>query len=398
MAATPLSRWPPRRVDAVVTAVVVALGIADSWVKPSSGLLTGLPTPVIAACAAAVGLSLWWRRRRPHLVAAFVTVMHVVSFTPVALAAAMYTVGSLDRRLRVLFAYGVAGFVAGLVGLHGGLPTAGIREAAYSLAAIVGPLAVGYAVGVRRDLTAAVQARVAVLERENRLLDERARAEERAEIAREMHDVVGHRVSNMVLAAGALEAGPASAVPEAARTAELIRTDGRQALEELREILGVLAPSRVSTGEPAGTAGVRAAVPPAPDAEALSDLVAHARDRGQEVELRVNGHPEILPLPVQRALHRIVREALTNAAKHAPGATVRVDVACRADGVHLDVANTAPTRPTSPDLPSGGHGVVGLTERVALLGGTLTAGPRDGGFLLSAFVPHGRAASSRGAS
>ncbi|MCT4351810.1 histidine kinase [Streptomyces sp. Je 1-79] len=398
MAVTPLSRWPPRRVDALVTAVVVALGIVDSWVKPSSGLLTGLPTPVIAACAAAVGLSLWWRRRWPHLVAVFVTVMHVVSFTPVALAAAMYTVGSLDRRLKVLFAYGVAGFAAGLAGLRGGLPDAGIREAAYALAAIVGPLAVGYAVGVRRDLTAAVQARVADLERENRLMDERARTEERAEIAREMHDVVGHRVSNMVLAAGALESGPAAGVPEAARTAELIRSDGRQALEELREILGVLAPARVTAGGPAGAAAVvRAAVPSGPEPEELSALVAHARERGQEVELRVNGHPEILPLPVQRALHRIVREALTNAAKHAPGATVRVDVACRADGVHLDIANTAPTRPESPDLPSGGNGVVGLAERVALLGGTLTAGPHDDGFLISAFIPHRRAAPSRGA-
>ncbi|MFJ3583008.1 sensor histidine kinase [Streptomyces sp. NPDC090127] len=391
MAATPFSSWPPRRVDALVTVVVVALGIADSWVKPSSGLLTGLPTPVIAACSAAVGLSLWWRRRRPHAVAVFVTVMHVVSFTPVALAAAMYTVGSLDRRLKVLFAYGVAGFAAGLAGLRGGLPDAGIREAGYALAAIVGPLAVGYAVGVRRDLAAAAQARVADLERENLLLAERARAEERAEIAREMHDVVGHRVSNMVLAAGGLELGPAADVPEAARTAELIRSDGRQVLEELREILGVLAPARPAAGVPTGA-------PSGPEAPELSDLVAHARARGQQVELRVNGHPEILPLPVQRALHRIVRESLTNAAKHAPGAAVRVDLACRADGVHLDVTNAAPTRPLAHDLPSGGHGVVGLTERVALLGGTLTAGPHDGGFLLSAFIPHGRGASPPGAS
>ncbi|MEU9996177.1 histidine kinase [Streptomyces sp. NPDC050848] len=378
------SRWPPRRVDALVTLVVVALGIGDSWVKPSSGLLTGLPTPVIAACAAAVGVTLWWRRRRPHLVAAFVIVMHVVSFTPVALAAAMYTVGSLDRRVRVLIAYGVVGFAAGIAGLRGGLPDAGVREAGYSLAAIVGPLAVGYAVGVRRDLTAAVQARVADLERENVLLDERARAEERAEIAREMHDVVGHRVSNMVLAAGALEVGPAAGRPETVRTAELIRSDGRQALEELREILGVLSPARAAAGETHAASE--------PEAAQLSDLVTHARERGQQVELRVNGHPETLPLPVQRALHRIVRESLTNAAKHAPGAAVRVEVDCRADGVRLDVVNTAPTRPPSEDLPSGGHGVVGLTERVTLLGGTLTAGPHDGGFLVSAVIPHRRGA------
>ncbi|MGW2017141.1 sensor histidine kinase [Streptomyces sp. NPDC001927] len=384
MAAPPSSRWPPRRVDALVTVVVVALGIGDSWVKPSSGLLTGLPTPVIAACAALVGATLWWRRRWPYLVADFVLVMHVVSFTPVALAVAMYTVGSLDRRLKVLIAYGVVGFAAGLVGLHGGLPTAGVREAAYSLAAIVGPLAVGYAVGVRRDLTATVQARVADLERENQLLDERARTEERAEIAREMHDVVGHRVSNMVLAAGALEVGSGGGEPETVRTAALIRSDGWQALEELREILGVLAPSRTAPGKRGTASG--------PDAEGVSDLVDHARERGQEVELRVDGHPETLPPAVQRALHRIVRESLTNASKYAPGATVRVEVDCRADGVHLKVANTAPTGPPPVDLPSGGHGLVGMTERVTLLGGTLTAGPQDGGFLVSAVIPHRRGA------
>lgn len=368
----------------MVTVVVVALGIGDSWVKPSSGLLTGLPTPVIAACAALVGATLWWRRRWPYLVADFVLVMHVVSFTPVALAVAMYTVGSLDRRLKVLIAYGVVGFAAGLVGLHGGLPTAGVREAAYSLAAIVGPLAVGYAVGVRRDLTATVQARVADLERENQLLDERARTEERAEIAREMHDVVGHRVSNMVLAAGALEVGSGGGEPETVRTAALIRSDGWQALEELREILGVLAPSRTAPGKRGTASG--------PDAEGVSDLVDHARERGQEVELRVDGHPETLPPAVQRALHRIVRESLTNASKYAPGATVRVEVDCRADGVHLKVANTAPTGPPPVDLPSGGHGLVGMTERVTLLGGTLTAGPQDGGFLVSAVIPHRRGA------
>ncbi|MGY5030880.1 histidine kinase [Streptomyces sp. 900116325] len=94
---------------------------------------------------------------------------------------------------------------------------------------ILGPPAVGFVVAVRRDLTAATQARVADLEREQLVLDERARAEERAAIAREMHDVVGHRVGNMVLAAGALQVGPAAGHPDVLRTAELIRSDGRQA-------------------------------------------------------------------------------------------------------------------------------------------------------------------------
>ncbi|MFE9963556.1 sensor histidine kinase [Streptomyces sp. NPDC005133] len=362
----------------------MALGVVDSWVKPSSGLLTGLPTPVIAAASGAVGATLWWRRSRPDLVAALVIVAYVVTFTPVALAVAMYTIGAVHRRPRILAAYTAAGFAAGVLGLRGGLPDAGVREAAYSLALILGPLAVGYVVAVRRDLTAATQARVADLEREHLVLDERARAEERAAIAREMHDVVGHRVSNMVLAAGALEVGPAAGHPDVVRTAELIRSDGRQALEELREILGVL-----SVGHPVHWAPTA----PQPDVAQLPGIVAHASERGQSVQLEVNGHPETLSSPVQRAVHRIVQESLTNAAKHAPGARVRVDVDCRSDGVHVSVGSGAPTGRPTADLPSGGHGLVGLAERVELLGGTLTAGPHGDGFLVSAFIPHRRGVS-----
>ncbi|MFB7308279.1 sensor histidine kinase [Streptomyces sp. NPDC056192] len=384
MRAQERSHWSPRRVDALVTVAVMALGVVDSWVKPSSGLLTGLPTPVIAAASGAVGATLWWRRSRPDLVAAVVIVAYVVTFTPVALAVAMYTIGTVHRRPRILAAYTAAGFAAGILGLRGGLPDAGVREAAYSLALILGPLAVGYVVAVRRDLTAATQARVADLEREHLVLDERARAEERAAIAREMHDVVGHRVSNMVLAAGALQVGPAAGHPDVVRTAELIRSDGRQALEELREILGVL-----SVGHPVHWAPTA----PQPDVAQLPGIVAHATERGQSVQLEVNGHPETLSAPVQRAVHRIVQESLTNAAKHAPGARVRVEVDCRSDGVHVSVGNGAPTGRPTADLPSGGHGLVGLAERVELLGGTLTAGPHGDGFLVSAFLPHRRGVS-----
>ncbi|MET7496457.1 histidine kinase [Streptomyces sp900116325] len=339
---------------------------------------------MIAAASGAVGATLWWRRSRPDLVAAVVIVAYVVTFTPVALAVAMYTIGTVRQRPGILAAYAAAGFAAGIAGLRGGLPDAGVREAAYSLALILGPLAVGYVVAVRRDLTAATQARVADLEREQLVLDERARAEERGAIAREMHDVVGHRVSNMVLAAGALQVGPAAGHPDVVRTAELIRSDGRQALEELREILGVL-----SVGHPVHWAPTA----PQPDVDQVPGIVAHATERGQSVQLQINGHPETLSPPVQRAVHRIVQESLTNAAKHAPGARVRVDVDCRSDGVHVGVGNGAPTGRPSADLPSGGHGLVGLTERVELLGGALTAGPHGDGFLVSVFIPHRRGVS-----
>ncbi|MET8806287.1 hypothetical protein [Streptomyces sp. NPDC004546] len=143
------SSWPPGRVDAVVTVTVVVLGVVDSWIKPSSGLLTGLPLWIIATVSGAVGGTLWWRRRHPEAVAGVVIVGHVVAFTPVALAVAMYTVGARCRRLSVLAGFGVAGFVAGVVGLRGGLPNAGVREAGYAIALILGPLAVGYAVASR---------------------------------------------------------------------------------------------------------------------------------------------------------------------------------------------------------------------------------------------------------
>ncbi|WP_199547291.1 sensor histidine kinase [Streptomyces sp. N35] len=374
------SRWTPRRIDTAVTAAAVTIGFADSWVKPYSGLLTGLPTPVIALVSAAVATALWWRRRWPGAVTGVVMAAYGVGFTPVTLGIALFTVrGGYRRRLPALAGFAVAGFAAGLIGLRGGLPEAGVREAAYSLAMIIGPLMVGYAVGVRRDLVAAAEEHLADLRRQQELLAERARADERAGIAREMHDVVGHRVSNIVLAAGALQVGPAADRPEITRTVERIRRDGRQALEELREILDVL--------DPAGRE--RPGSLEQSDAD-LRTLVEGARAHGQAAELAVNGHPELLPYPMRRALQRVVQESLTNAAKHAPGAPVRVEVDCRRDGVALRVLNTAPTRPASPELPSGGRGLPGLAERVGLLGGTLVTGPYDGGYVVEAFIPHHR--------
>ncbi|MGW2555062.1 sensor histidine kinase [Streptomyces sp. NPDC001635] len=354
--------------------------MADSWIKPFSGLLlTGQPMWLMATVSGAVGAALWWRRRHPEIVAGGVIVAYLVAFTPVALAVAMYTVGAYCRRLPVLVGFAVAGFVAGVVGLQGGLPNAGVREAGYATALILGPLAVGYAVAAKRDLAEAMQARVVDLEREQRLLEGRARAEERAGIAREMHDVLGHRVSNMVLAAGALQVGTAADLPEMRRTADLIRSDGHQALEELREILGVLSASPGSQAAP---------VEPVSDADKIAELVAHAVERGQPVNLRIDGFPQMLPAQVQRALHRIVQESLTNAAKHAPGADVDVHIGCRADGVHVDVVNAPPGRAPVNGLPSGGHGLAGLSERVELLGGTLAAGKYNGGFRVSAVIPH----------
>ncbi|MGM9470252.1 sensor histidine kinase [Streptomyces murinus] len=359
-------------------AVATALGVGDSWIKPSKGLLlTDAPLPVVASFSGAVGLLLWWRRRRPLVVCCLVVVCHLLAFTPTALAVALYMVGTHYRRqVRVLVLVAVAASLADIIALRAG-EAWDAREVGYTLALAIGSLTVGSTVALRRDLVAAAHARLAALEREQGLLVERARGEERTRIAREMHDVVAHRVGHMVLSASALRVGAAGDA-KVTEAAELIRHEGRQALEELREILGVLTPGRAAGHAPRS---------PQPDASHLPDLVERASSTGQPVTLRVEGHPEALPTVVQQALYRTLQETLTNAAKHAPGASVDVDLHCRADGVYLTVTNGPATRPPDHVLPSGGNGLVGLRERAVLLGGQIDAGPHAAGFRVALQLP-----------
>ncbi|MEJ8660423.1 sensor histidine kinase [Streptomyces sp. MS1.AVA.4] len=378
------SRWSERQRDALLTVVVVLAGVGDAWVKSPNGLLTGAPFAVVVVVSGAVGLALWWRRRAPGVVAAVVMVGYVIAFTPVAMGVAMYTVGERYRRIRTLVLFGVAGCLAGVLSLWAGPPGLDLRYGAFALALILGPLIVGYAVAIRRDLALEAQSTIDALERERHLLVERAQVGERARIARELHDVVAHRVGNIVLTAGALKVGPQARDPAVAEAAELIRDEGHQALEELREVLGVLTPGRRGQAAPAKA--------PHPDASQLDKLVEGAARLGRRATLRVDGHPETLPAPVQRAIHRIVQEGLTNAAKHAPGAEVGVLVECRMDGVEVRVTNGPAAGSRDADSPpSGGNGLIGLAERVALLDGTVTAGPYDGGYRIDAFIPHGPA-------
>jgi signal transduction histidine kinase len=189
-----------------------------------------------------------------------------------------------------------------------------------------------------------------------------------------MHDAVGHRVSLMVLQAGAIEmaAGDRQRVEQLAGQ---MQSAGRQALDELRQMVGVL-----RTGE-----AEDAPLAPQPGLDALTRLVEESRQAGMVVELTgPPGGAEVDPA-VSRAAYRIVQEALTNAAKHAPGAEVCVTVEQRMGELVVRVVNGA----GGPSVAvSGGHGLVGLGERVRTLGGRLTAGPRlDGGFEVEAVLP-----------
>ncbi|WP_319018333.1 sensor histidine kinase [Microbispora sitophila] len=220
------------------------------------------------------------------------------------------------------------------------------------------------------------------LEREQRAVADRARLRERARIAGDMHDSLGHDLTLLAVRAGALELDPGLDARQQAAVREL-REAAAAATERLREIIGVL------RGDDEG-----AAVPPRE--ESVETLVERARDSGvpivvEHVDGHLDGHlgdTDGLPPMTALAVRRVLQEALTNAAKHAPGATVRVRLASDDDTVTLRVVNGRAPAAAPPGVASGGSGLVGLAERVRLAGGVLRAGPATGGgFEVAAELP-----------
>ncbi len=233
----------------------------------------------------------------------------------------------------------------------------------------------------RRSYYRELEERAARLERERDAQAQVAAAAERARIARELHDVVAHNVSVMVVQAdGASYA--LDAAPERAREAlAAISATGRQALAEMRSLLGVLR----SASDP--VTGSEADLMPQPGIEQLSGLLEQARATGLPVSFTVEGVPWQLPQGTALTAYRVVQESLTNARKHGgPGVTATVTLRFRADEVAIVVTDDGKTRPKAGD--GQGHGLVGMRERVELFGGTVTTGPRPGGgFRVMATLP-----------
>ena len=259
----------------------------------------------------------------------------------------------------------------------------------------VAPTMLGLYIGARRRLWETLTDRAEGLETELALLAEqaserarRARMEERTRIAREMHDVVAHRVSLMVVHAGALERVVHKDAGRAAESAKLMADIGRQALDELRQILGVL--RTVETDAVSGEVAAAVLAVPSSDGPGLADvprLVDESRAAGLRVRLTVGGARRALSAETERTAYRVVQEALTNVLKHAGGAEVEVVVAYVPGGVALAVANTCPESvgEARRELPGGGNGLVGMRERVTALGGTFAAAATDsGGFRVEA--------------
>ncbi|SDC47874.1 sensor histidine kinase [Streptomyces prasinopilosus] len=231
---------------------------------------------------------------------------------------------------------------------------------------------VGWGMFVRskRHLLLSLRDRARRAETEARLRAEQAQRLAREAIAREMHDVLAHRLTLLSVHAGALEFRPDAPREEITRAAGVIRESAHEALQDLREIIGVL---RAGESDDAGR--------PQPTLAALDRLVAESREAGTKVVLdhRVAGSGATAPASVGRAAYRIVQEALTNARKHAPGTEIAVVVTGGpGEGLVVSVRNPAPAGEVPP-VPGAGQGLIGLAERATLAGGTLEHGPTPGG-------------------
>ena len=370
-------RWWPAVVDLGLAVVVLVLTADQGTGTTDAELLGEAPAAMRMAFGIGLAMLVLIRRANPYPLLALGTVAWALMGAPWGLMVAGYTIAARPRRPR---GFGVLLGVLALVVLARMLVVSEVSAlfAAVVTVLVVGvPVLLGLWIGIRRALIAHLRDEAERLEREQLLDAERAKAQERARIAREMHDVVAHRVGLMVLHAGALEVSLAD--PAAAQQAALVRQTGREALQELRDILGIL-----REGED------RALLDPQPTLADLDRLVQQSRDTGMAVSVAVDGTRRQLPATVERTAYRLVQEALTNVHRHAANAATEVGVRYGREELEVAVRNARPANGPHPGLAlaGGGHGLVGLRERVTLLGGTFQAGPRlDGGFEVRASIP-----------
>ncbi|GAA3582136.1 histidine kinase [Amycolatopsis ultiminotia] len=323
---------------------------------------------------------LLWRRRFPLAVAMTVVIASAVS--ALALGAALLALCSVSTRRRPV-EIGVIGlgFLTASQLTGGVYPVPGPPGATWlqlAFATLIGgvAVAVGVAIGARRVEVRSLRDRAESAEREQAARVAQVRTMERNRIAREMHDVLAHRISLVAMQAGVLDHRRDLTAAENRVLIRGIADGSHQALEELRDVLGVL---RAEPGRPE---------PPQPSLERIPELVADARTSGMDVTLTdtVPGTPSEV---IGRTCYRIVQEGLTNAAKHAPGARVRILLEGTAgDELRVSVRNSSPATTVSGRTPTSGFGLLGLTERVTLAGGKLDHHPTaDNGYLLTAQLP-----------
>ena len=371
--------------DVFLASVLMGASLLDVFTRGLGGVYPHGQWPHVPF-AIATSLPLFVRRR--HSLVALITLGIIQSawiyglypidqqppLTPflqllvVVYSAAAYADGRAARAAWIVVALGIATDI----------PTLAIGK---PLGNVAGPdiallifFSIGLAFARIRRRAEAQEERIAAAERERAEVIERAAAEERARIARELHDVISHDVSLMVLQAS-VERRVNGADSSATQTLASIESTGREALAELRRMLGVLRKSDEN-----------APLQPQPGLDQLPDLIEQAQAAGLSVGLAVVGDPVPVPPGLGIAAYRIVQESLTNAAKHAAGAPVTVTVHYGNGTLEIEVIDSGGNAAAAA-LPSGGNGLIGMRERVALFGGTLDAAPAAAGFHVRARLP-----------
>jgi signal transduction histidine kinase len=363
--------WPPRfffsRLGAGVLFLLAAVAAVAIWHRHAPHVTAGSIASLVAVGLAV--LSLLTRGRLALAVLAVIAAITLASSDGPALMLplllATFNVAlRCERRDVAIGALLSLGCLLGAVALHQVPNPINTYQPYLSRAvAIALAIAAGLYLAARRAYIASLQDRAGQLEREQRLLTEHAVAAERVRIARELHDVVAHGVSLMVVQAQALGALDGA---ERDLAGTRIASLGREALTEMHRMLGVLRPQSDEAPELA----------PAPGIRDVPGLIERARGAGLQVELAVEGAPRALPAGVDLSAYRIVQEALTNVIKHARAHRTDVRVHYALDALELSVVDDGEG---DTDEQAPGHGLVGMRERVALFGGTLEAGAAGGG-------------------
>jgi signal transduction histidine kinase len=370
-----LRRPSPLAIDLTLTLLIglQAVGSAVDHGADEGKALVG------ALFGLVVTLPVAFRRRAPLI--GLVVVMAGAIATPVDLSfqasmvVLLYTIGSTRSWETTIAAVGGVVVTGAVYAAAGGSDIGGV--AGLALIAVVAA-SVGLYVGTRRASMKTLRERAEQLAREQELLAERAVAEERVRIAQELHDVVAHNVSLIVVQAQALGV---TAHDERVREAtDDIAELGRKTMTEMHRTLKLL------------RAGADDAAPfePQPGLGDLDELLSRSRAAGLDIDLTVAGQPRALPQSVDLSAFRIVQEALTNVVKHAGRAQTKVTLDYGAQALELTIVDDGTGAPRNGSGGPGGHGLIGMRERAALFGGTLDAGPRDDrGFEVHASLPYG---------
>ncbi|MEL6214384.1 MAG: sensor histidine kinase [Pseudomonadota bacterium] len=378
---TPFERWP-NGTDLAIALVsfVLTLSMWEARGDLDMNTFTGVGSWLTAFVAS---FALLWRRSHATvthfvvLVSATLVLLSPLADGIIALVFTLYSVGRYEPHARVsLFAVSAAILYLAIDLRLIAQPGVGDVVAA-GLAVVIWYF--GRRMRFRGEYLRLLEERARHLEDQQHAEAERAVAEERTRIAREMHDVVAHQVSLMTVQAGAARTVTESDPAAAGAAMAAVESAGRQALTEMRGLLGVLRPADGEDG-----------LAPQPGLKDIESLVEQIRGVGHNVTLEQTGDLNTLSARHQLTIYRLVQEALTNVLKHA-GEGVNVTVAIESDADAVDVHVRDDGDGSSASLP-GGHGIIGMRERVELLGGTLTAESTGGGFTVHASLPRNRKA------